>query len=199
MRSPFPAGRLLRSIPRAADIIRPACYGPKRRFHFFNHSWRPRTTRDRTTYGRVLFAAANGAALGTAAFVQLSEADKGDVEQTSEIRMLEVSREEIAKKISDDDKGLHRLLHLVILKLDIWLWEPLCTGVRFLHLVFIFVPVIAAVPALWIGRRVPGRDNERTGALWWYGFLVRCMELAGPAFIKVSLPPSPPVRVEGTV
>jgi len=102
--------------------------------------------------------------------------------------MLEISREEIAKKVPDDDRGLRRLFHQVTVTLDLWVWEPLCTGFRFLHLVVIFVPVIASVPAIWIGRRVPERDNERTGALWWYGFLVRCMELAGPAFIKVSSP-----------
>ena len=100
--------------------------------------------------------------------------------------MLEASREEIEKKVADDDTGLSRLFHQVVLILDGWIWEPLCTGFRFLHLVVIFVPVIVTVPAVWLGRRVAERDNERTGALWWYNFLVKCMELAGPAFIKVS-------------
>ena len=183
-----PVRPLLRSIPRTAPFGRPTSRLPKRHFHFFSHSWRPRPSRHGPTYGRVLFAAANGAALATAAFVQLSEADNGDSETTSELRMLEISREEIAKKVPDDDRGLRRLFHQVTVTLDLWVWEPLCTGFRFLHLVVIFVPVIASVPAIWIGRRVPERDNERTGALWWYGFLVRCMELAGPAFIKVSSP-----------
>jgi len=51
--------------------------------------------------------------------------------------------------------------------------------------VIIFVPVIVAIPAIWIGDRVKDRDNERKGTLWWYGFLVSSMERAGAAFIKV--------------
>jgi hypothetical protein len=51
--------------------------------------------------------------------------------------------------------------------------------------VIIFIPVIVMVPVVWFGRRVPSRDRERTGTLWWYDFLVASMERAGPAFIKV--------------
>jgi aarF domain-containing kinase len=50
----------------------------------------------------------------------------------------------------------------------------------------IFVPVILSVPAIWFGRRHSDKDGERSGTLWWYGFLVRSMELAGPAFIKLG-------------
>ena len=99
--------------------------------------------------------------------------------------MLEVSRQEIKKVIREDDTGFTRLRHQVMLFLDIYIWEPICTGVRFLQLAAIFVPVIITVPAIWAGQRQPERDNERTGALWWYGFLVKSMEWAGPAFIKV--------------
>ncbi|KAL8314925.1 hypothetical protein RB593_008492 [Gaeumannomyces tritici] len=129
---------------------------------------------------------AGAVALGTAAFVQLSEHDNGDDNETGEDRMLAASRREIAKEIHDDDHGLSRLGHQVVLLLDLYVWEPLCTGLRFLHLAAIFVPVILAVPAVWVGRRVPERDNERTGTLWWYGVLVKSMELAGPAFIKLG-------------
>ncbi len=65
-----------------------------------------------------------------------------------------------------------------MLLLDLYIWEPLCTGARFLQLAVIFVPVILTVPVLWIGPRQPDRDNERSGTLWWYGFLVNAMELA---------------------
>jgi aarF domain-containing kinase len=61
----------------------------------------------------------------------------------------------------------------------------MATGIRFFHLVFIFFPVMAAVPAMWFGRRVQGRNGERSGTLWWFDFLVCSMERAGPAFIKV--------------
>jgi aarF domain-containing kinase len=125
------------------------------------------------------------AGLTPAAFVYLSEKDNEGTEQTAEGRMLEASREEIQKKLSDDDRGISRLGNGIILFLDLYIWEPICTGVRFLHLVFIFVPVIASVPALWIGTRDKTRDNERSGTLWWYKFLVKSMERAGPAFIKV--------------
>jgi aarF domain-containing kinase len=57
-----------------------------------------------------------------------------------------------------------------------------------MHLAIIFIPVVAAVPAIWIGRKVQDHDNARTGTLWWYRFLVKAMERAGPAFIKVSSP-----------
>ncbi|KLU82502.1 atypical/ABC1/ABC1-C protein kinase [Magnaporthiopsis poae ATCC 64411] len=129
---------------------------------------------------------AGAAALGTAAFVQLSEEENGDDDETGEDRMLAASRREIAKKIRDDDRGLSRLGHQIVLLLDLYVWEPLCTGFRFLHLAALFVPVILAVPAVWVGRRVPERDNERTGTLWWYGLLVKSMELAGPTFIKLG-------------
>ena len=100
--------------------------------------------------------------------------------------MLEVSRKEIAKKVADDDRGLSRIRHKILIFLDLYIWEPLCTGVRFLQLLVIFVPVIVSVPAIWIGTRQKDRDNERSGTLWWYGFLVIAMEYAGPAFIKVG-------------
>jgi aarF domain-containing kinase len=134
----------------------------------------------------LLRASGGAAALGAGAFLELSQTDNIGSEVTGEQRMLEISRDEIRKRVSDDEHGLARLKHKVILFLDVYLWEPICTGVRFLELVIIFVPVIVAVPAIWIGKRQPDRDNERTGTLWWYGFLVDAMELAGPAFIKLG-------------
>lgn len=100
--------------------------------------------------------------------------------------MLEVSRAEIRKTAGENDGTLGWLRRRVIVCLDVYIWEPICTGFRFLQLVVIFVPVILAVPAIWVGRRVPERDNERSGTLWWYEFLVQAMEWAGPAFIKVT-------------
>lgn len=132
----------------------------------------------------LLAAAQATGALGTAAFVKLSENEEASGD-TGEQRMLQASRKEIAKKVDDDDRGLSRLRHKVVFFLDVYVWEPLCTGFRFLHLALIFVPVILAVPAIWMGRRRKDRNNERSGTLWWYGFLVTGMEWAGPAFIKV--------------
>lgn len=125
------------------------------------------------------------AALGTAAFVRLSEDDDGSSGETAEHRMLEASRAEMTKELAADDRGLSRLRHRIVLFLDLYVWEPLCTGVRFLHLAAIFVPVLLAVPMIWFGERQKDRDNERSGTLLWYNFLVTGMEWAGPAFIKV--------------
>ena len=87
--------------------------------------------------------------------------------------------------------------------------EPLLTARRFLYLCFLFVPVLVTAPMLLIGapgsggprqrRSGNGKDKmtkrrrlklsegegERWGALWWYDFMVRQMQKAGPTFIKV--------------
>lgn len=131
---------------------------------------------------RILWATA---ALSPIAFVQLSQEDNDGTNLTAEGRMLEASRKELAKGLQDHDRGFSRFRHSIVLFLDLYIWEPICTGLRFLHLVFIFVPVIATVPAIWIGARNPERDHERSGTLWWYWFLVKSMERAGAAFIKV--------------
>lgn len=133
-----------------------------------------------------LHASAGVATLGTGAFVQLLQTDNGDTHETGESRMLEASRAEIRKSIDDDDRGLSRTIHQIALILDTYILEPICTGARFLHLMVIFVPVILSVPVIWFGRRQTDKDGERSGTLWWYGFLVQSMELAGPAFIKLG-------------
>lgn len=143
------------------------------------------------TKGTLLKASIGGAGvLGTAAFVKLSEKDNGgNTEQTAEERMLQASRDELAKTVDEDRTILLRVAQQAIILLDVYMWEPLCTGLRFCQLVVIFVPVILSVPAIWIGRRQPSRDNERSGTLWWYSFLIWGMETAGPAFIKVRMIP----------
>lgn len=99
--------------------------------------------------------------------------------------MLAASREEIRKEVKDDVTGWRRARDYVLVCVDVYLWEPLCTGLRFLHLVFIFVPVIVTVPMLWVGNG--GKEGKgKWGAVWWFGFLVNGMERAGPAFIKLG-------------
>ena len=117
----------------------------------------------------------------------MSEKDNTGTEYTTESRMLEASRDEIKKEVSSDVRGIRRLRDSIVVFMDVYIWEPLCTGLRFLHLVVIFVPVLVSVPAIWIGKRDPKRGGKRAGTLWWYRFLVRSMERSGPAFIKVSL------------
>jgi aarF domain-containing kinase len=178
MRSVWTLGRqcLRQSIPR----VQPAQFGSKRGYR---NKWRTYFRTPPRRRGLILAAAVG---LSPAAFVQLSEKDNGGTEKTAESRMLEASREEIKKKVPEDAEGFRLFRHNVLLCLDLYIWEPLCTGFRFLHLVIIFVPVIVMIPVIWCGKRDPNRDNERSGCLWHYWFLVKAMERAGPAFIKVG-------------
>ena len=122
--------------------------------------------------------------LSPAAFVALSEEDTGDG-KTPEEHMLEASRAEISKEIPEEIHGVERRWKGLCLFVDTIIVEPIATTFRFLHLVVIFVPVLATMPLIWLGSRRKDRDNERSGTLWWYSFLVHSMERAGPAFIKV--------------
>ncbi|KAI1343147.1 ABC1 family protein [Xylariaceae sp. FL0016] len=178
----FCARRVLLLRPRTRSPASLVRWHSRFRHHFSSPSLRRNASHSRS---RILNAATTGA-LGTAAFVKLSEKDNGDTEETSEGRMLEVSREELKKTVDHDEKGIKRLGHYIVIFLDQYVWEPICTGVRFCHLVVIFVPVILAVPAIWLGPRQPNQDNERSGTLIWYNFLVYAMESAGPAFIKLG-------------
>jgi len=124
------------------------------------------------------------AALSPAAFIELSE--EGDDGETGEERMLQASRQELAEYVPERLRGSHKIRRSIWKFLDTYIIEPIATGFRLLHLVIIFVPVILTIPVIWIGQRQKDKDNERSGTLWWYGFLVRSMERAGAAFIKVS-------------
>ncbi|SAM02604.1 hypothetical protein [Absidia glauca] len=68
--------------------------------------------------------------------------------------------------------------------LDDWILEPLLTIRRFLHIVFLFAPVILTSPALVLGSEVTVEDT--TGSIWWYDLLATRMEKAGPSFIKLA-------------
>lgn len=125
------------------------------------------------------------AALSPSAFLKLAE-DTKDNERTGEMQMLEASRAEVRKKVPTDAHGLSKLCHSVYVFLYCYVYDPIATGFRFLHLAFIFVPVVVTVPAIWLGRKVRTKNGVRTGTIWWYKFLVNAMERAGPAFIKVS-------------
>ena len=125
-------------------------------------------------------------ALSPAAFIEIGEGYYHDG-KTGEDHMLEASRNELRQSIPEGVQGIRRVWRGVIFLLDQYIYEPIATGFRLLHLVLIFVPVIFTIPVIWIGGRRKDRDGERSGALWWYGFLVHSMERAGPAFIKVLI------------
>ncbi|PWY64740.1 ubiquinone biosynthesis protein [Aspergillus heteromorphus CBS 117.55] len=106
--------------------------------------------------------------------------------KTAEMQMLEISRQEVQKTIAEDARGLKRLFQSLFVFGYHYIYDPVATGFRFIHLVIIFLPVILAAPSVCFGR--PSKDHERvrTGTLWWYNFLVKSMERAGPAFIKLG-------------
>ncbi|KAI9816380.1 MAG: hypothetical protein M1826_001847 [Phylliscum demangeonii] len=124
--------------------------------------------------------------LSPAAFLRVAEEEEQENGETSEERMLHMSRAEIAKVVPEDMHGFQRLRRSLYLAVENYVIEPLATGVRFIRLVIIFVPLILAVPVIWLGSRRANRNNERSGTLWWYEFLVSSMERAGPAFIKLG-------------
>lgn len=99
--------------------------------------------------------------------------------------MLEVSRKELAEQVPKSLENSKKYRRGIYFFVEDYIIEPIATGLRFLHLVVIFVPVIVTIPAIWIGARNADKDNERSGTLWWYRFLVGSMERAGAAFIKV--------------
>ena len=100
--------------------------------------------------------------------------------------MLDASRKELEERVPENASELGKFWWQVVHILDCYVYEPLAVGLRFLHLVAIFVPVVVTVPVVWLGSRRRDRENERSGTLWWYRFLVRSMERAGPAFIKLG-------------
>jgi hypothetical protein len=80
---------------------------------------------------------------------------------------------------------LQRLLNAIASFLSDYIIEPILISWRFSYLTLLFLPVILTSPMMLIGERVEEHGCERSGTLWWYNFLVRQMETAGPTFIKV--------------
>lgn len=110
-----------------------------------------------------------------------------DVPKTTEQQMLEASELERkeAKRVSKDQPKRWQALQGMRLFVVNYIVEPIATGVRFMTLVAIFVPVIVTIPVVWFGMRHEGGTTH--GTIWWYGFLVNSLERAGPTFIKVGL------------
>ena len=159
----------------------PITISTRRLFHFQIRSHAPRKSLHRLRFRTPVLLAL----LTPAAFVEISEGSRKNGE-SGEILMLEASRQEIEKELPDEIKGLKKVWKEFVILLDTYIYEPIATGFRFLHLVVIFVPVIATIPIIFIGARQKDREDERSGTLWWYGFLVHSMERAGPAFIKLG-------------
>ena len=127
MRPILTASRLClrQTIPRVAT--RSIQYGSRRAYR---HNWQSAFRSPVRSYGIILAASVG---LSPAVFVQLSEENNDGTEQTAEGRMLVASREELKKEVGADVHGLKRLRDTVVLYVDLYLWEPLCTGLRFLQ------------------------------------------------------------------
>jgi aarF domain-containing kinase len=107
-------------------------------------------------------------------------------ERTLEERMLEESeRERKGRSVPEDLSLIQKVLRNSQLFLVDYIIEPFATGCRFITLLAIFAPVILTIPFVYLGSRLSDKSDERTGTLWWYGFLLRSLERAGPTFIKV--------------
>jgi hypothetical protein len=121
---------------------------------------------------------------------ELKDDAEEDEDLTLEQRLLNTSEEERRARtygVSKDQSIFYRFFKHLRIAFTRYIYEPIATGMRFIQLVAIFVPVFATIPIIFIGSRDPNRDNERTGTLWWYAFLVKQMEKAGATFIKVQL------------
>ncbi|KAI5117072.1 hypothetical protein M0805_007949 [Coniferiporia weirii] len=92
---------------------------------------------------------------------------------------------EVQLVINSPDEENRSILSRVLCFLRERIWEPILTARRFVHLFFIFVPVIVSSPAILFGEPHP-RYGERRGAIWWYGVLVSALQRAGPTFIKLA-------------
>ena len=81
---------------------------------------------------------------------------------------------------------IHRSIpRRILLFLRNRIWEPILTAKRFVHLLFLFIPVVICSPTLLLGKPEKRFKGDRWGAVWWYGLLVKQMAAAGPTFIKV--------------
>jgi len=137
---------------------------------------------------RFLFAISAAASIPIVA--QNLEDDASEEQEdalTLEQHLLDTSEEERRDQVYGVNRErslFYRCCRYVKIAFLRYIYEPIATGLRFIQLVFIFVPVFATIPVVYLGARDPERDNERSGTLWWYSFLVRQMERAGATFIK---------------
>ena len=126
--------------------------------------------------------------------VRLDAAEKDSGKEiASRPEDLEVTHHDENDFGSDEDAGFFKHLWAT---LNRYLFEPLGTSRRFLYLAFLFLPVIFTAPILaleWMDsagkasiNRHYRRKGERATTRWWYRFLVKQMERAGPTFIKVT-------------
>jgi aarF domain-containing kinase len=79
-----------------------------------------------------------------------------------------------------------RICNHIVQWLDNWVLEPILTIRRLAHILILFVPVVITVPVVFFGEKSI-KESQTQGTLWWFDFLAKQMERAGPTFIKVKL------------
>ena len=97
-----------------------------------------------------------------------------------------VAAEPLEPMIMSPSEADHTLFSRILSFLRNRILEPVLTAQRFIYLCYVFVPVLLASPMLLIGQPEDTLGGDRWGAVWWYGFLTRQMQRAGPTFTKVS-------------
>ncbi|KAL4241795.1 protein kinase superfamily protein [Abortiporus biennis] len=93
------------------------------------------------------------------------------------------NREPIILSPAEADRSI---LGRIISLLRDHIWEPLLTARRFIHLLYIFIPVLVTAPMLLVGSPEESLSGDRWGAVWWYDFMTKRMERAGPTFVKLA-------------
>lgn len=161
--------------------------------HGTNAKYFSQTYRPRARFAQVAFVSASISGVALYSFTNLSceaPAVQSPVSLlTNEERLLEESEQEWQELHNevDSQRGLlYRAWRTIAIPFRIWIIEPLATAFRFVHLIVIFAPVLLSIPMIFLGSRQKERDNERSGSLLWYQFLVHQMEWAGPTFIKLG-------------
>lgn len=94
-----------------------------------------------------------------------------------------------------EEERSHTFWGRIIHFLRSYIAEPFATTRRFLFLAILFLPVLATMPLLLLDVNSSHGSKERRTTLWWYGFLVKQMERAGPTFIKVRRMLLLPIRL----
>ncbi|CAO1633674.1 unnamed protein product [Sympodiomycopsis kandeliae] len=169
----------------------------------------PKYTSDTNTNFKLnlLFFAATGIAGGGAlllfSYLRPMISNEADHDDTDK-------KEGFAPTIEDSDSDhpnrLLRVLNRIASLINDVIIEPIGTAKRFIVLFALFFPVLLTMPMLLVGRKgvtssrkrkgnhvngdsatyVDVDNQDRWGAIWWFNFLVKQMERAGPTFIKLA-------------
>jgi len=117
--------------------------------------------------------------MGTSAllFSNIEDDDSKDPNgKTRTEKMLELSRQQIQEEMSSRRDKLGPVLKFLVK----YIWDPLATWFRFFELLALFSPVLITGVPLLVGVTPTFYRN------FWYKFLVKVMDLAGPSFIKLG-------------